>query len=529
MAKAASEKLAIGIYNEGQTLYVVKLSKSKDIIKLLEAQVVELPVSLDLTEVESTAASPATPTESTEISSIDITQDTASLEISAPTSEMVAPSDNTSILSNLFAGYTPNKAKMAISIAEPYIYYATFNTNWNLSGKKLESKVIEELTKQKAGEKPIIPEELSVIELPNGRLMAIVRDRDVGLIRIVGNIKRSNASRFPAIAFVESLEVSLINLVKANYKLEENQVTLIIYIGSEFSRLIFLQGKDILYISQLIGDGYNTPNIANILYSRLLFEHDNLNLPKVDNIILTGKSHSADIKGALVTTFFAEGDVDLLKYNNLNTWAIDPSVLEILPEFAVPLGAAWRSLDSENKDLFDVDLLPTAIRAGQKVLQLGLVGWLLLMIIPILVLFFTIKTSQNAQLIKGIDIELNSKQVNLIQYNDLQSAIDQSMNELNAYRASFSLLDTITVGVKTWSEFLTNVMNQSAKVGEIWFSEVTATKDKEAQLIGYSLYRNRIFKFANALEGASLESVEMMKIRERTVYKFTINVKVPVK
>ena len=51
---------------------------------------------------------------------------------------------------------------------------------------------------------------------------------------------------------------------------------------------------------------------------------------------------------------------------------------ESISDYAVPIGVAWKILDQANRDLYAVNLLPAAVKEGQRMFKLAWHGYLLL-------------------------------------------------------------------------------------------------------------------------------------------------------
>ena len=160
------------------------------------------------------------------------------------------------------------------------------------------------------------------------------------------------------------------------------------YVGSEFSRLIFLKGKNFLHFAPVISEGRTSPNIENTLYSRILLEQDSAGIMRLDRIFLAGESHKLELKQFLAPQF-AEAPIEYLVPRNLDTGALQQSVEEITSEYAVPISVAMRVLDPKNPDYYSIDLLPQSFREGQKVFKLAWHGYLLMLLIFMGTLFFT--------------------------------------------------------------------------------------------------------------------------------------------
>ncbi len=516
--KKFSGKLAVGIFVDGLSLQVACLAKSGKKVRFVDAQIVNLATKLETTVAGAQVfEQPTSPAEATPI---DITSETATADLLF-TEVGKGAQDNASILIGVLSKYPKRKYKLAISTSEPYIYYATFESNWGLKKDKLKSKLIEELSKGRANG-ALAPDAVNYVEFPDGSVLAIVRDARIALIDLLDSIKKSIGGRIPKISFVESPEFSLVNLVKLNYKFPPNAITVIIYVGHEFSRLIFMKGNELYHISPVIGEGIDSYNIANTIYSRLILEQDSLGLPFINNIILAGEAQSAGVKEILEQMFPDDVNIDYIKFPNLSPNGADPLLLESLPRVAVAIGSAWRTLEIKNKELYSIDLTPFEIREGQKVFKLGILGWIFLLLIPLLTFQVTTKIAEINRSLKEVQTELQRKKSELVELQVIQEQVEFARQKLAYYKSTFGVLDSMRAKTDIWSEFLHKISTEAKNVGRIWITDVDAGDPNNITIRGYSLYRNRIPRFSNAIGNATLMQVQVQEIRGRTVYQFEI-------
>ncbi len=523
--KKFSGKLAVGIFIDGLSLQVACLARSGKKIRFVDAQIVKLANKLE-TAVAGAGVYEQQPgvVSLTETTPIDITSETASADVLF-TEMGKGTQDNASILIGVLSRYPKRRYKLAISVPEPYVYYSVFESNWGLKGDKLKAKIIEELAKGKAGE-PLKLDAVNHIEFPDGSVLALVRDLRITLFDLLESIKGSIGGRIPKVSFVESPEISLVNLVKLNYKFPANAITVIVYIGHEFSRLIFMKGNELYHISPLIGEGIDSYNIANTIYSRLILEQDSLGLPFINNIILAGEAQAVGVKEVLVQMFPEDVDIDYIKFPNLSPNGADPLLLESLPRVAVAIGSAWRTLDIKNRELYAIDLTPFEIREGQKVFKLGILGWLFLLLIPVLTFQVTTKIAELNRALKETQVELQRKKAELSELQTIQQQVESARQRLAYYKATFGVLDSMRVNTDIWSKFLQKISNEAKNIGRIWITDVNASGPMDITIRGYSLYRNRIPRFSNAIGNAMLMKVQVQEIRGRTVYEFEIRASV---
>ncbi len=525
--KKFSGKLAVGIFVDGLSLQVACLARSGKKIRFVDAQIVNLASKIETTVTAGVEffENPQASTSTAETTPIDITSEATAPDLLLTDIGGKGAQDNASILVGVLSKYPKRKYKLAISVPEPYVYYTIFESNWGLKKDKLKQKIIEELSKSKAGE-PIKPDAVNYLELPDNTVLAIVRDLRVTLLDLLDSIKKSIGGRIPKISFIESPEFSLVNLVKLNYKFPANAITVIVYVGHEFSRLIFMKGNDIYHISPLIGEGVDSYNIANTIYSRLILEQDNLGIPSVNNIILTGEARAAGVKEILEQMFPEDVSIDYIKFPNLSPDGADPMLIEDLPRVAVAIGSAWRTLVMENKELYTIDLTPFEIREGQKVFKLGILGWIFLLLIPILTFQITTKIAQLSRTLSEAQTELQRRKSELVELQSLQQQVDLARQRLAYYKSTFGVLDSMKVNTDIWNKFLYKISTEAERIGRIWITDINAPDPNTITIKGYSLYRNRIPRFSNAIGNATLMQVQVQEIRGRTVYQFEIKARI---
>lgn len=555
-----NDSLALGLFVDGLSLQAVWLEKYQGQFRLVDAEKIVLQESFDSEKTEKEIESEKI----IESAPIDITSEIKKLDALDPDLEMTEKSDehkdeeaadinpeieddyfaddefeeephnNFTIIRDLLNRYPNRKLKIAVSIPEPQLYYSHFDSTWGLSGKKLNKKIVEELLKQKSDSEVIKPETMHNLELMDGSLMSIVRQPEIGLLNIIDTLRNNLEIRMPQVSVVESAEVSLVNLVKENYSFSEEETSVIVYVGNEFSRIIFMKGNKLSHISPIISEGIEQffpsrealNELANKIRSRLLLEQDNLSISDVDNIILSGGACREEFDKAFHEWFDENVNIQSVHLLNLENLTGENRIVDDLPNFAVPLGAAWRAIDLSNNNFYHVDLIPFKIREEQKVLKLGAIGWTLFVLIPLLTFFFTVKIIQFGKTVDNMQNSLKQKQSELSYLQDLNTKLEIEKKKYNYYVNTFGVLDSLVVGTYTWSTFLKDVTEKAEHVGKVWITEISKFGKGRATLKGYAMNRNKIPAFSDSLQNSVLKQVLIQEINNKTVFSFEIEAEV---
>jgi hypothetical protein len=429
--------------------------------------------------------------------------------------------DNNAVLLGLLAKYPKGKYSLTYGLAEPSLYYHMLESDFGLKGKKLKGRILEELRSIRAFQ----PSEDAVdaIKTDEGNLLCVVREDGLSLINALEGITCFIGNRLPMIPAIDSADISLMNTVRLNYDLQPDDVTVVIYVGVEFTRLIFMRGDHFYQFAPIIGEGYDSPNLQNTVYSRLLLEQDNLAIPRINRIILAGQCKRIGFREFL-SQQLPDHEIEYLLTPQLDTSMLSAEDQEMISEYAIAIGSAWKILDPENKHLYSINLLPAEVREGQRVFKLAWHGYLLLLLLFASTLIFTMQITQKNKEIGELRSQLTLKESQRAENLTLSNSIMALEEQLGRYRASLALYDTLVPGAERWSKVLTQLSHGVEDLNSIWLTDFNGTEAGAVNLNGYAVYRTRIPRLSTLFESALLQEVTVQSIREQTVYRYKIDV-----
>ena len=516
MAKVAGRgKSVIGLFVDGLDVKLAHLVARKNRIIVQELRSATLITKLQEQKPAETMA-PA----------VGDTTDAFSLG-EGTTSEAVAESqseDNNAVLLGLLAQYPSNRYSLTYSLSEPAIYYHILESDFGLKGKKLKDRILEELKNIRAFQPAA--DAVDAIKTDEGNLLCVVREDGLSLINSLENVKGFIGGRIPFIPVIDSADISLMNTVRLNYDLQPQEVSVIIYVGVEFTRLIFMRGDHFYQFAPILGEGYDSPNLQNTVYSRLLLEQDNLAIPRIHRIILAGESKRIAFRDFLIQQL-PEQEVEYLLAPRLDTTELTAEEQDMLSEYAVPIGVAWRVLEPNNPLVYKVNLLPAEIREGQRVFKLAWHGYLLMLLLFLSTLFFTWQIGQKSRDIRELRDVLTLKEGQRAENQTLAGSIQTLQEQLGRYKTSLALYDSLVPGSERWSKVLTQVSHGVEDLNSIWLSDFAAGQEGLIKINGFTVYRTRIPRLATLFDNSLLKEVNVQAIRDQTVYKYNIEVPSP--
>jgi hypothetical protein len=432
--------------------------------------------------------------------------------------------DNNAILLGLLSPYPSSKYALGYSLAEPSIYYHTVEGNSDIRGRKLKAKILQEIQDIRESRPPM--DAVDVFPNAEGGRTAVVREDGLALYKIMEGVKPFIGNRLPLFTLVDSADLSLISLIRANYGLGPEEITVVVYIGVEFSRLIFLKGTEFFHFAPVIGEGYESPNIQNTMYSRLLLEQDSIGIPRVDRIVIAGEARRINFDQFLKEQL-PELDIQYIQVPYLDTTEVPAELFDQIPEYAVPIATAWKILQEKHPAFYPINLIPTEVLESQRVFKIAWHGYILLALIPVLAFFFAGRITSQVEEVESLGKDLQQKQVQARGNDELRAEIKEYTRQLDEFKTALGVYNTIVPGYDRWSKVILKLVNEFAKVNSVWITDLQVEEGGTMTFNGYTLFRSRVPMIARIFEETTLRSVAVDEIRGKTVYKFQIVVKLP--
>ncbi|HWP81488.1 MAG TPA: hypothetical protein VNN76_02430 [Bacteroidota bacterium] len=430
---------------------------------------------------------------------------------------------NASVLLSVLGDLPPAKYTLSYAIGEPAVTYHEFESDFGLKGSKLKKRISDELAAARAAPPPV--DAIDVIPTVQGGILSIIREDGLSLYDLVNEIKPMMGNRTPNLNILDSSDVALMNLIRASYQFQDEEITVVVYVGHEFSRMLFMQGMNYLHFAPVISEGFNSANIENTLYSRILLEQDNIALTRIDRILLAGESHKANLKDLLAPQF-SSAQVEYIQAPELDLSLFEGTVGEAISEYAIPIATAWRALEPKRPGFYQINLIPPSIIEAQKVFKLAWHGWLLALgIIGSIVFFFTAINQRNIEIRQASEL-LKKRQAEMQDLEALRSQKSMLTNEIQTYSAATALYEKLVPGSDRWSRILHYLGNSVEDLNSLWILRIQRDDNPPGsfRIAGRSIYRTRIWRLASLFEKATLREVRVTEVRGKMLYDFELHV-----
>ncbi len=430
---------------------------------------------------------------------------------------------NASVLLGVLAEVgSPRKYTFSYALTEPAVTYQEFDNDFGLKGDKLRKRIVQELTQTRAS----VPQADAVNYIPTAGsgILSIVREDGMHVFDLLSELRTFLGGRTPDIKIIHSADLALMEAVREGYELQADEVTLLVYVGHDYSRIVFMQGEEYLHFAPIISEGYESPNIENTLYSRILLEQDNIALTRIDRILLAGEGHKINLIDSIGPQFSA-AQVEYVKVPTLDIGPEVGEAGEAISEYAIPIMTAWKALQPKKKGTYAINLVPMFIVEGQKAFKLAWHGWIAaLLIIGSIVFFYTSVLSRNNEIYRARN-ELSQKQAKLAELDVYRMRREELTADILRYSNATTVYDSIAPGADRWSRVLHYLANSVEDLNSLWITNVRPDQNPQFILItGRCLYRGRVERIASLFEKATLREVRTVEVRKKVIYEFDISI-----
>ncbi len=501
-------KPLVCVYCEGNDIRIAVVSKQKEEIK------VERLITADLLQDSQSTV------EINNIGMNDLTEDIALDDLGESLNNNDASSSNSiGDVANSLSDFKLKKADFVPVLSEPAINYHFYESSPDKDKNKLLDVLIEDIHKSKN----IIVKKDSIdyIELNGDLVLAAFVEGNLQCVSLIDSLAQFDKKRFYKISAIKSAEISLSHYVSQNTKLYAEDFSLIVYTGSESSKLIFLEGEKIKHIGSALDIGTQNLSTYDVYFSKILLEMENGGIPRLNNVILCGQ----DVSEKFTLSFYAsfpEANVSVLNFAPFNLDDLDEESKEKINLFTIPLAAALEKLKYENKEYSGINILPKYILERQKFLQFGWHSFAMLPILFGVTLYFTLAVLNNYQQINNLNTQINR----LTLLRQKNTAITQQINPLvqrvNNFGKTQAILDSVTVNTGLWSNTIEDLSGFIERRRTLWIKSI-ASVNNGLEIDGFSLSRIALTQLADSHKHSILRNILYNSLRDRTVYTYKLN------
>ncbi len=518
--KLKKDKLAFGIFQDGLSIKVAQLGTINGKIRIIRLEDTVLSHPLMGEEISEELEKLEKPEEELKIPEISEYDKPVEIEkIEEAPEDLTGKTD----LQNLLLNFPLDKGKIALNANEEQVSYYPFEPGYFTS--RIKKKIQEEvLSKEELKAKNYT---LDYIYNADKSILAFVHRGESELLKALHEINLIMFGKKFFYSFIDTNEISLMNLQRGNYEIPPEEYVLILYIGIDYKVGIVMEGKSHFKTFPIIVTNTDYKNTREAIYSKIMLEQDVSNIPIPQHILLAGDNVSKKD----VTFFqekYPEASIEILDIKNVT---IDDSqaeefTKEKIGEFAIPIALAWKTLDTKNKALFPSNLLPTKIIENQKHFKIAWHGFLILAAIFYFTVIGTTKNislKQNImyaqKLSRNLELETKQKQNIITKINRIRSEISVLENNINEIED--------LIGNKNQWHYILNVLANALLKNKIsWITNLKSSEDN-FQISGYTTKKRNVIRFSKLFPKGRIERVTSHLIENLPIWRYDITFSYP--
>ncbi|MCJ7552518.1 MAG: hypothetical protein MUO34_01425 [Ignavibacteriaceae bacterium] len=435
--------------------------------------------------------------------------------------DLLSEPDSASIgaLSGTLQGLNTSTTLFIPAISEPALYYHSFEGKRDVRDSKLIQDLIEDIRETKSVN--VERESIDYTELSDGSLLATFVVGEIGCVSLLNSVAQHFGKKYFRIPTIKSADISLAYYVAKRKKFFPDDQSLIVYIGKEYSKLIFLHGRKVKHIGTTLDIGTLNLHTYDVYFSKILLEMENGGISALDNIIVCGEDDSENLILSFYGTF-PEANVSKLEFDDLDVSVLDEETRQKFSSYSVPIAVATEYFDELEKETRGINILPRYIREEQKFFQFS---WHSFVVMPFLFLaafLITMKVLQNSKELTDLNSDITRKTIIARQNQEMLGKIANLENKIATFDQTVAILDSASAGSGAFKSVLKEFSDFGARKQGVWLSKLSSDGSKLANIEGYSLSRYTLTDFAYSIQKATLNSMLNESLRDKNAYKFNI-------
>jgi hypothetical protein len=505
-------KPLVCIYCEGNDTKLAVVHKDSDRSKIKVIRTASASLVQSSSDLEAKASGL-----SLEGEALDIDEGAASIEEDVQASSIAE-------IESALKGINLSKYDFIPALTEPAIYYHLFEGARIAKDAKLKQEIIDEILESK--NIIVEKESLDYVELADKSLLSVFIVGDIACVNLINSLASQHGKKHFKIPTLKSSDISLAYYVAKRKKFFPDDHSLIVYIGKEYSKLIFLQGRKLKHIGTTLDIGTQNLHTYDVYFSKILLEMENGGISSLDNIIVCGEDDSENLILSFYGTF-PEANVSRLEFDDLDLSSLTPDVREKFSSFSIPLAVATDYYDEQKQEHKGINILPKSVKEDQKVFQFTWHGYLILPLLFIAAFLITQTILKNNRELRDLDTEIAQKTMLMRQNQEVLGEIAKIEGKISSFDQTQAILDSAAVGTDIWNRVLSQISDFCGQKKSLWISRLTKGDGPQVTTEGYSLYRYDLTDFAYSIENATLKSMLYEELREKNAFKFNLNFNLP--
>lgn len=420
-------------------------------------------------------------------------------------------------LTEIVNHFSLDEVKFVPVVTQPLISYLVFNPEEKTNMKE---KLREEWSKLMNRNLEI--EKIDYIEYKNKSIVSTILQDEIPILEEINVLREISETKSIEILPLKSADICFINYFFNYYQLEKAKTYLLLYVGTDSLRMIFIKDGKVVHINGYQSIVLSQRGLIEFISSKIVLEMEYAGLTELTDIILTGEINNefySSFKNSFPFTSVQLLNVETFDLNNLaeeekeRVFSYSFPLLAILDELHQYKGIK-KNLNIHSKKVYKISVI-------KKIDFLSI----FLTFILIGISYYSTQTYlQNDERINQLKIQVRqSEDIQKIPSEQLK-LIDNLNNHFVILSGYKSKLDQVLLTSSQWSEFFKKIDYFKPTKQKMWLTQISPDEKNNSQIVikGIAISRNSISDLLRIFSQGEIKNIYVDEIRGKKIFQFEI-------
>ena len=356
-------------------------------------------------------------------------------------------------------------------------------------------------------------------------IVGIKHENKMILLENILSISQFHPKRKFNFGKIQTDEIALLNAVRWNYEVKDEEISAIFYVGIDYSRIIIMRGYDSLQILPIINETTKSSEIINTLYSRLLLEKSHHEIPNLDHIFICGEDITTE---RIETLRVVEPECKIERLLPLRI--IDNDVRynqENYTAYIIPIMLAVADIYPKDPSLLPVDFLPKKLLEQQNIFSLNLPGFIILVIILLTGLYGINDYFKLSNINRHTELDIMNVKREIATKQPIVDSVAVLENKISQIKTNMKQVSEIITDQNQWHYILKKISNTVGENSVSWITNLHKLKTNNFIVQGQTTIRSNVIKFSKMFPNSKIEKLHENEIEGYTVWNFEMTFGMP--
>lgn len=410
-----------------------------------------------------------------------------------------------------------DEVKFVPVVTQPLISYLVFSSEEKTN---LKEKLKEEWSKLTNRNLEI--EKIDHIEYKNKSIVSTILQEQIPILDEINALREISDTKSIEILPLKSADICFINYFFNYYHIEKAKTYLLLYVGTDSLRMIFIKDGKIVHINGYQSIVLSQRGLGEFISSKIVLEMEYAGLTELTDIILTGE----------INNEFYSSFKNSFPFTNVQLLNVEPFDLNNLAEeekarilsYSFPLLAILDELNQYKGIKKNLSIHSKKVSKISVIKKIDFLS-ILFSFILIGITYYSIQTYlQNEK-------EINQLKVQVQKTEDIQKIpaeqlklIDNLNNRFVILTSYKSKLDQLLLNSSRWSEFLKKIDYFKPTKQKMWLTQISPDEKNDSQIVikGLTISRNSIPDLLRIFSQGEIKNIYVNEIRGKKIFQFEI-------